>query len=227
MCLNILYEDNHLLALLKPAGSLTQGDKTGDVPLIEQAKVFVKNKYQKPGNVFLGLCHRLDRPVSGVLLLARTSKALTRINQMFAKGQIEKQYLAVTHLPPPNSAGVIEHWLRKDRTNNVVKYFDHAVDQAKKATTHYTLLHKRADTFLLLVEPMTGRSHQIRVALQSIGCPIEGDIKYGGRKHMNKSSIGLHCRALQFVHPVKKVMVTIQADLPEGEPWSPFASLVL
>jgi len=227
MRLKILYEDNHLLAVLKPPGSLAQGDKTGDVPLVEHAKVFIKRKYEKPGNVFLGLCHRLDRPVSGVLLMARTSKALSRVNRMFAMGQIDKRYLAVTHLPPPNSAGIIEHWLRKDRTNNVVKYFDQPIAQAKKATTRYTLLHKQASTFLLLVEPTTGRSHQIRVALQSMGCPIVGDVKYGGRKHMDRNAIGLHCQSLQFLHPVKKIVVNIQADLPDCDPWSPFADLAL
>ncbi|NND08707.1 MAG: RluA family pseudouridine synthase [Saprospiraceae bacterium] len=227
MHLKILYEDNHLLAVFKPAGSLVQGDKTGDVPIIEEAKSFIKQKYEKPGAVFIGLCHRLDRPVSGVLLLARTSKALSRINHLFATGQVKKEYLAISTSTPPLPQGVVDHWLRKDRKSNRVKYFERAISKSKKAVTAYKLLQRNGSHYLLGIEPATGRSHQIRVALQSIGCSILGDVKYDGQRQADQRSIALHCAALEFVHPVKKIPIRVAANPPDALPWKFFSNFTI
>lgn len=213
-----LYEDNHLLAINKPAGILSQGDKTGDAPLIELAREYVREKYRKPGNVFLGLCHRLDRPVSGVLLLARTSKALERINRMFQTGQINKTYWAVSHRHPASASGRVEQCLRKDPKKNLVQVVDCSTPDARKAITEYRTL-KSFDHFTLIeLHPHTGRSHQLRVAMQSIKAPILGDLKYGG-KTFDASRICLHCRQLDFLHPVSGLKIKIIAPVPDAEPW--------
>ena len=213
-----LYEDNHLLAINKPAGALSQGDKTGDTPLIDLAKEYIKEKYRKPGNVFLGLCHRLDRPVSGVLLLARTSKALERINVMFQKGQIQKTYWAVSHRMPKQKSGRIEHFLTKDPQRNIVTIASDDEGDRKSALTDYQVIGNFEEYVLVELRPQTGRSHQLRVAMQSLKAPILGDVKYGG-KVFTPGSISLHCRSLEFVHPVTKEKMKIVAPTPDAEPW--------
>lgn len=213
-----LYEDNHLLAINKPAGLLSQGDKTGDSAAVDLAKNYIKEKYQKPGNVFLGLCHRLDRPVSGVLLFARTSKALERINKMFQEGAIEKTYWAVSHRSPKQQSGRMEQLLYKDAKKNQVSVVDHPGKEVKKAITEYRRLQTYDSYTLVELHPLTGRSHQLRVAMQSLRAPILGDIKYGG-KTFDPASICLHCRKMEFEHPVTKELIKIVAPPPDAEPW--------
>jgi 23S rRNA pseudouridine1911/1915/1917 synthase len=214
-----LYEDNHLLAINKPAGILSQSDRTGDPALIDLAKDYIKVTYKKPGNVFLGLCHRLDRPVSGVLLMARTSKALERINLMFQEGKIKKTYWAISRGTPRTASGTIEHFLVKDTQKNIVTTTGSPDDSgAKRAETSYRVLDRSEMFTLVELQPKTGRSHQLRVAMQSLKAPIVGDLKYGGTV-FDEHSIALHCRSLEFLHPVTKELMTITAPPPDSEPW--------
>ncbi len=217
-----VYEDNHLLAINKPAGWLVQGDKTGDPALIDLAKEHLKEKYQKPGNVYLGLCHRLDRPVSGVLLLAKTSKVLPRLNKLFLQHRIQKKYLAITDRAPKLRLGIVQHFLLKDRSVNKVTIVKEDKKGAKEATTAYRILDETQGLYLWELAPTTGRSHQLRVALQSLGCPIIGDLKYGGA-HLDKKSIALHCQSLSFVHPVKRKDLQISASVPSKHHWDLFS----
>ncbi len=216
-----LYEDNHLLAINKPQGLLSQGDRTGDIALIDLAKDYIKHQYQKPGKVFLGLCHRLDRPVSGVLLMARTSKALERINRMFQSGEIRKTYWAVSHLKPASATGRLEQWLVKDTGKNMVTVVPGPEQKAKLAITEYRVLDTADHYTLVELKPQTGRSHQLRVAMQTIRAPILGDLKYGGRP-FDPRSIALHCRSLDLLHPVSKKRLVIVAPPPDAEPWTFF-----
>lgn len=224
MCVKVdidpLYEDNHLLVMNKPAGVLSQGDKTGDASAVEIARKYVKNKYNKPGNVFLGLCHRLDRPVSGVLILARTSKALSRMNELFRKNEVQKVYWAVSHRGPKGKKreGKLSQWLVKDRRKNLVKSVSKITGGAKNAVTDWRVGRQAHGTTLLTLRPTTGRSHQLRVLMQTLGCPIIGDLKYGGQP-LNRHSIALHCLEIRFSHPVTKEHMILKAPLPEGEPW--------
>ena len=213
-----LYEDNHLLAINKPAGWLSQGDKTGDEPIINLAKLYVKIKYNKPGDVFLGLCHRLDRPVSGVLLLARTSKALERVNKMFASGQVGKTYLAISHKSPREKSGTITQWLSKDSDRNIVSASSTELNGSRRAVTNYRVLDKSESHNMVELQPLSGRSHQLRVAMKSMKSPILGDIKYGGARSDPKS-IALHCWKLELRHPVTKELITITAPVPDDVPW--------
>ncbi|MBK8503939.1 MAG: RluA family pseudouridine synthase [Saprospiraceae bacterium] len=213
-----LYEDNHLLAINKPAGLLSQGDNTGDTALIDLAKDYIKVQYHKPGKVFLGLCHRLDRPVSGVLLMARTSKALERINRLFQEAQIKKTYWAISQNRPRSDEGRLEQWLLKDTTKNMVAIVDGPEKDAKLAITHYRLIATFEQYHLIELKPETGRSHQLRVAMQTLKASILGDLKYGGSA-FDPRSIGLHCRMLEFVHPVTKETIKITAPPPDAEPW--------
>jgi len=225
----VIYEDNHLLAVNKPAGWLVQGDATGDLPLSEWAKGYIKDRYQKPGAVFLGVIHRLDRPVSGALLFARTSKALERMNRLFQERRVEKTYWAVTTEAPPLEEGSLVHYILKDKSRNVAKAFDQPsrrAAQAKKAELTYRLLGRVGTHYLLEVKPLTGRPHQIRVQLAKIGCPIRGDLKYGAPQPNEDASICLHCRALAFVHPVKKEPVRIVAAPPQTQIWQLFQPLL-
>ncbi|RMF20713.1 MAG: RluA family pseudouridine synthase [Bacteroidetes bacterium] len=225
----VIYEDNHLLAVNKPAGWLVQGDATGDLPLSEWAKGYIKDRYQKPGAVFLGVVHRLDRPVSGALLFARTSKALERMNRLFQERRVEKTYWAVTTEAPPLEEGSLVHYILKDKSRNVAKAFDQPsrrAAQAKKAELTYRLLGRVGTHYLLEVKPLTGRPHQIRVQLAKIGCPIRGDLKYGAPQPNEDASICLHCRALAFVHPVKKEPVRIVAAPPQTQIWQLFQPLL-
>jgi 23S rRNA pseudouridine1911/1915/1917 synthase len=202
--LKILLEDNHLLAINKEAGILVQGDATGDEPLVEKCKRYIKDHYNKPGEVFLGVVHRLDRPVSGVVLFARTSKALTRMNELFRSRETEKIYWAITDSKPREREATLVHWLSKDEKKNKTTVFSRETAGALRSELSYSLLQAKSGLFLCEVRPITGRSHQIRAQLASIGCSIIGDVKYGSSYTTGVGSIGLHARSLSFVHPVKK-----------------------
>ncbi len=219
----VLYEDNHLLAINKPAGELVQGDETGDEPLVERCKKYIKEKYNKPGEVFLGVVHRLDRPVSGVVVFARTSKALERMNELFRDRQTKKIYWAIVKSKPKEDAGTLVHWLVKNEKNNKVTAFAKENKDGQRAELNYRILKHKSDFYLLEVNPITGRPHQIRVQLASMGCQIVGDLKYGYEKPNADQSICLHARQLTFVHPVKKEIISIEAALPTNEVWNLFS----
>jgi 23S rRNA pseudouridine1911/1915/1917 synthase len=217
--LQVLYEDNHLIAVNKRPGDIVQGDKTRDKPLSEIVKAYIKKKYNKPGNVFLGVAHRLDRPTSGVVVFARTSKALARLNSLFAGKETEKTYWALVKKKPPKDADTLKHWLKKNPKQN--KSYPHAneVADSKLALLDYKLIKSLDRYFLLEIDLHTGRHHQIRAQLAAIGCPIKGDLKYGYNRSNPDGSIHLHARSLKFVHPVKKEEVTLLASPPPGLLW--------
>lgn len=220
--IQVIYEDNHLIAVNKPFGWLVQGDETGDMPISEWVKKYIKVRYDKPGAVFLGTIHRLDRPVSGVTLFARTSKALERMNKQFQLRQVQKTYWAVVNERPEEINAKLVHFLTKDRERNVAKAYTRSKPMAKRAELDYHLTAEIGDHFLLEVKPLTGRPHQIRVQLAKIGCPIRGDRKYGSKFRNNKGLIHLHAKTLAFTHPVKKEPVEIQAELPDEQIWRLF-----
>lgn len=220
--LDILYEDNHLIAVNKKPGMLVQGDETGDKPLGEICKDHIKSKYGKPGEVFLGVVHRLDRPVSGVVVFARTSKGLSRMNELFRSGETQKTYWAISDSRPASETGTLVHWLKKDETKNKSTSFIRDTPGALRSELLYKVLATRAGLFLLEVHPMTGRSHQIRVQLASMGCPILGDLKYGSSYVTGDGSIALHACKLTFLHPVKKELTVIEAAPPKKEWWNAF-----
>lgn len=217
----VLYEDNHLLALNKPGGLLAQGDRTGDITLVDQAQEYLRIKYGKPGNVFVGLVHRLDRPVSGVILLTKTSKALTRMNKLFSSQQVKKSYWAMTSFRPPSESGTLVHWLKKDPAKNLSSVFKKEVSGARRCELDYQLISVRKKKYLVEVLLKTGRPHQIRAQLSAMGCPITGDLKYG-YKGNSSEAIALHARSLFFEHPVKKEPLLIEASLPETDYWQEF-----
>jgi len=223
--LHVLYEDNHLLIVNKPAGLLVQGDKTGDITLLDIGKEYIKKKYNKPGNVFLGIVHRLDRPVSGVILMAKTSKALERLNKQFRDRNIYKKYWAIVKRRPPKEKDKLVHWLVKNNDKNIVSAYSKSVENGLKAELNYRTLGKLNDHYLLEVNPITGRPHQIRVQLSSAGCPIRGDLKYGFRKPNSDASINLHAREIIFTHPVSKEKLKFTASLPENDFWEQFLTL--
>ncbi|MCB0630869.1 MAG: RluA family pseudouridine synthase [Saprospiraceae bacterium] len=225
MDIQVLYEDNHLIAVNKPAGWLVQGDATGDTTLADWVKVYIKNRYQKPGDVFLGVIHRIDRPVSGAVIFARTSKALERMNRLFHDREVQKTYLAVTTERPNPLTGHLTHYLVKDRERNVAKAYDQMSNRAKgakKSELEYELVGELGGHHLLKVNPITGRPHQIRVQLAKMGWPIRGDVKYGFKQPNTDLSIHLHCYQLRFEHPVKKEPVLITAELPRDQVWDMF-----
>ena len=217
--MHILYEDNHIIAVNKQVSELVQCDKTGDIPLFDKVKKYIKEKYNKPGEVYLGMVHRLDRPVSGVLLFARTSKALTRLNAMLKQHEIHKKYWALVYNRPPKEEDVLTHYLGRDERKNKAVVYTLAVPDTKKAILKYKVLKHRNNLFLLEVELFTGRHHQIRSQLAHIGCPIQGDFKYGFPKGNNDKSIGLHAREISFMHPIRKERITITAPLPNSVVW--------
>jgi 23S rRNA pseudouridine1911/1915/1917 synthase len=215
----VIFEDNHLLALNKPAGWLVQGDRTGDPTLTDWGKNYLKEKYDKPGAVFLHPTHRLDRPVSGALLFARTDKALSRLTTLFREKKVAKIYLALVLGEPQQPSGELRHFLLKDEKRNVVKAFSHAAEGTKESITRYETVGKAGDYWLLRVFPLTGRPHQIRAQLAKIGCPVAGDLKYGAPAALPDASIALHCLNMEFMHPVRQELVSLQADLPQKSWW--------
>lgn len=219
---NVVFEDNHLLVVNKPAGILVQGDETGDKPLVEYGKDYIKDKLQKPGAVFLGVVHRLDRPVSGVVVFARTSKALERMNALFRERSTEKVYWALVSNKPPADSGTLIHWLKKDEKKNKTTWFTRETPDALRSELSYQLLAFKNGYYLLEVKPITGRSHQIRAQLASMNCPIVGDVKYGATELAEDGRIFLHARKLSFIHPVKKEPVTFIAELPNQKLWQLF-----
>lgn len=219
---DIVYEDNHLIAVNKASGILVQGDITGDVSLVDRVKAFLKDKYQKPGNVFAGLVHRLDRPVSGIVLFAKTSKALERMNKAFHEREVQKTYLAIVTGNIPHE-GKLCHWMIKDEQANKSFVYASPRDQARKAELSYKAVARLGNELLLEVVPRTGRAHQIRAQMAFIGAPIKGDVKYGYENPNPDKSICLHAAGLSFVHPVQKTLVKIKAALPKSEAWKNFA----
>ncbi len=222
----ILYEDNHIIAVYKRSSDLAQGDKTGDVSLDTEVKKYLAEKYKKPGEVFLGVVHRLDRPVSGVLLYARTSKALERLNEMFRDKQVKKTYLAIVKERPPEDEATITHYLKKNEAQNKSYVFDNEVKGSKMASLTYRLKGRSEKYYMLEIELHTGRHHQIRAQLAKIGCPIKGDLKYGFQRSNEDGSISLFARKVEFIHPVKKEPVTIIGHFPDGDIWSVFMDSV-
>ena len=223
--LDILYEDNHLLAINKASGMLVQGDETGDTPLVEEVKEYIKDRYEKPGAVFLGVVHRLDRPVSGVVVFARTSKALSRMNELFRDRKTEKIYWAITDSKPMEREGTLVHWLSKDEKKNKTTAYKRDTPDTLKSELHYKVIGSSGGNCLLEVHPITGRSHQIRVQLSAMGCPIVGDVKYGSTAETGDGSIALHARRLTFVHPVRKESLTLEAKLPDRSWWMAFKNI--
>ena len=217
----VLYEDNHLIVINKPAGALVQGDKTGDNPLSELVRAFIKEKYNKPGNVFTGVVHRLDRPVSGVLLFAKTSKALERLNELFRLKTIKKTYWAIVKTKPKNKDHLI-HYLIRDRNTNTVTAYDREIPKGEKAELSYSIIREKNNFYLLEVTLITGKHHQIRAQLAHIGSPIVGDLKYGFGSPNKNGSIHLHAKSIEFIHPIKKEPLKIEAPLPDDEVWKLF-----
>ena len=217
--MEIVYEDNHLIIVYKHSGEIVQGDKTGDVPLSEDVKCYLKEKYQKPGNVFLGVVHRLDRPVAGLIVFAKTSKALTRLNKMFRDGEVHKTYWAITKNLPPQPEGTLTHWLGRNEKQNKSYAYDHEVPHSKKAILKYRLIGQSDHYCLLEVNLMTGRHHQIRCQLAHMGCPIKGDLKYGAQRSNPDGSICLLAHHVEFVHPVSKQLISLDSPLPEDKLW--------
>lgn len=221
----ILYEDNHLIAVNKRPSDLSQGDKSGDPSLDDEVKKYIAKKYNKPGEVFLGVVHRLDRPVSGVILYARTSKALSRLNEMFRTSEVMKVYLAIVKNRPPEDTGTISHYLKKNEKQNKTYVYDTEVKGSKKASLTYRIAGRSDRYYLLEVILHSGRHHQIRAQLANIGCPVKGDLKYGFSRSNDDGSISLMARRLEFIHPVKKEKVIITAPFPDGDIWQVFKNV--
>ena len=255
--MQVVYEDNHIIIVAKESGEIVQGDKTGDKPLSEIVKAYIKEKYQKPGEVFLGVVHRLDRPVSGLVVFARTSKALTRLNKMFAEGEVHKTYWAISPTPGPSPVGRGEtaqeasptgggwrdgedrksplrgevwrgltHWLVRNEKQNKSYAYDREVPHSKKAQLRYKVIGQGDRYMLLEVELLTGRHHQIRCQLAKIGCPIKGDLKYGAPRSNPDGSISLLSRRVEFIHPVSKQQIVVEAPVPADNLWQALVSKV-
>ena len=220
--MNVLYEDNHIIVINKRAGEIVQGDKTGDKSLCDILKQFLKEKYAKPGNVFVGLPHRLDRPVSGVVVFAKTSKALERLNTMFRDGNVKKIYWAITKEKPLKPEDELQSWILRNEKMNKSFSYPKQVEGSKHAVLHYRHIASSQNYNLIEVELKTGRHHQIRCQLASIGCPIKGDLKYGSRRSNPDGSISLHARYVEFTHPVSKELIQVTAPLPNDKLWQSF-----
>lgn len=217
-----LYEDNHIIIVNKSPGEIVQGDKTGDTPLSAIVGDYLKKKYQKPGNVFVGVAHRLDRPVGGVVVFAKTSKALARLNEMFRTGDIHKTYWALTRNKPPKDSDVLTHYIGTVERNNKSYAYTQPKANTKEAKLQYRLLGQSDSFFLVEVKLFTGRKHQIRVQMSAIGCPIRGDLKYGDKRSNPDGSISLIARSIEFVHPVSGKPIKVDAPLPKDKPWHDF-----
>ena len=217
--LKIIYEDNHLIAINKKSGDIVQGDKTGDKTLSEILKDYIKKKYKKPGKVFLGIIHRLDRPTSGVVVFAKTSKGLTRMNDLFRNRKVEKIYWAIVRKSLPDTNGILKNYLKKDKKKNKSFVVDKNTKYGLLSELSYTIKTKIKNNYHLEIIPKTGRHHQIRVQLSNMNCPIKGDLKYRSSSSNKNGSICLHARKLSFVHPIKKFMIEITANPPEDNIW--------
>ena len=220
--MTVVYEDNHIVVVNKTSSEIVQGDKTGDTPLSEMVKQYLKEKYNKPGNVFIGVTHRLDRPVSGLVVFAKTSKALPRLNEMFRNGEVKKTYWAIVKECPKETEGELVHYLVRNEKQNKSYAYDKEVKNSKKAVLHYKLIGHSQNYYLLEVDLKTGRHHQIRCQLAKMGCSIKGDLKYGSPRSNPDGSICLHARTVQFIHPVSKEEIQLTAPLPEGNLWNGF-----
>ena len=217
--MNVIYEDNHIIVVNKESGEIVQGDKTGDTPLSDCVKDYLKRKYQKPGNVFLGVVHRLDRPVSGLVVFAKTSKALSRLNEMFRKGEVHKTYWAIVKNAPKEPSGRLTHWICRNEKQNKSYAYNSEVSGSKKAVLDYRLLASGDNYHILEIHLLTGRHHQIRCQLSAMGSPIRGDLKYGAQRSNPDGSISLLSRHVEFVHPVSKELVSLDAPLPKDNLW--------
>ncbi len=217
--MTVVYEDNHIIIVSKAPGEIVQGDKTGDMPLVDIVKGYLKERYKKPGQVFLGVVHRLDRPVAGLVVFAKTSKALSRMSELFREGKVNKTYWALTKNAPPADKGVLTSWLVRDEQKNKSFSYGHEVPGAKMAKLEYRELCTTDSYHLLEVDLLTGRHHQIRCQLASVGCPIRGDLKYGAKRSNKDGSISLLSHRLQFVHPVSGKMIDVVSPMPEGDIW--------
>ena len=217
--MEVVYEDNHIIIVYKESGEIVQGDKTGDEPLSERVKAYIKEKYAKPGEVFLGVVHRLDRPVSGLVVFARTSKALSRLNDMFRNGEVRKTYWALTQNVPPQSEGTLEHWLVRNEKQNKSYAYDREKPHSKRAVLNFRHIGSTDNYQLLEVQLLTGRHHQIRCQLAAMGCPIKGDLKYGARRSNPDGSISLLARKVAFTHPVSKQPISVVSPLPDDPLW--------
>lgn len=222
--MDVLYEDNHIIIINKAAGEIVQGDKTGDKSLCDTMKQYIKEKYAKPGNVFIGLPHRLDRPVSGIVVFAKTSKALERLNNMFRDGNVKKIYWAITKGKPLPAQGEISSWILRNEKMNKSFSYPKEVKGSKHALLFYRQIAASQNYNLIEVELKTGRHHQIRCQLSSIGCPIKGDLKYGAQRSNPDGSISLHARYIEFTHPVSKELIQVTAPLPADRLWQSFQS---
>ncbi|MCD8556221.1 MAG: RNA pseudouridine synthase [Bacteroides graminisolvens] len=223
--MTVVYEDNHIIVVNKTSSEIVQGDKTGDIPLSETVKQYLKEKYQKPGNVFVGVAHRLDRPVSGLVVFAKTSKALSRLNEMFKNSEVKKTYWAIVKECPRELEGELVHYLVRNEKQNKSYAYDKEVPYSKKAILHYRLIARSQNYNLLEVDLKTGRHHQIRCQLAKMGCPIKGDLKYGFARSNPDGSICLHARRISFIHPVSKEQIDLEAPVPPGNLWSGFSFL--
>jgi 23S rRNA pseudouridine1911/1915/1917 synthase len=224
--MTVVYEGNHIIVVNKSASEIVQGDKTGDTPLSELVKQYLKEKYNKPGNVFVGVTHRLDRPVSGLVIFAKTSKALTRLNDMFQHGGVKKNYWAIVKNQPKEPEAELVNYLVRNEKQNKSYAYDREVPGSKKAILHYRQIAQSDNYFLLEVDLKTGRHHQIRCQLAKMGCPIKGDLKYGFPRSNPDGSICLHSRRVAFVHPVSKQEIVLEAPVPNDNLWNSFANIV-
>jgi len=223
--MTVVYEDNHIIVVNKTSSEIVQGDKTGDIPLSETVKQYLKEKYQKPGNVFVGVTHRLDRPVSGLVVFAKTTKALSRLNEMFKNSEVKKTYWAIVKECPRELEGELVHYLVRNEKQNKSYAYDKEVPDSKKAILHYRLIARSQNYNLLEVDLKTGRHHQIRCQLAKMGCPIKGDLKYGFARSNPDGSICLHARRISFIHPVSKEQIDLEAPVPPGSLWNGFSFL--
>ncbi|MCU0391926.1 MAG: RluA family pseudouridine synthase [Thermoflexibacter sp.] len=222
---DVIYEDNHLIIVNKQSGVLVQEDESGDTPLVEMVREYLKEKYKKEGNVFCSIVHRLDRPVSGLIILAKTSKALERMNEIFKNREIHKTYWAITEKAPDRPAGHLKHWLVKDKEKNKVTPYHREVPNGLLSELDYKVIGRKNGYYLIEVNPITGRPHQIRVQLMTLGCVIVGDVKYGYHHPNPDARIHLHARRIRFIHPVQKTEISFSADLPNEELWNLFKKI--
>ena len=220
--MDVIYEDNHIIIVSKRAGDIVQGDKTGDTPLSETVKLYIKDTCHKPGDVFLGVVLRLDRPVSGLVVFARTSKALSRLSEMFRTRSVRKTYWAIVGNQPPQSEGTLTHWLTRNPKNNTARAYEREVPGSKQAVLDYRVIARSDRYWLLEVDLHTGRHHQIRCQLAKMGCPIRGDLKYGAPRSLPDGGISLHARRVSFEHPVSHLPIDVTAPVPEEPLWQAF-----